>query len=215
MHWTISAPISPATIRAGRLPAAGPITKDNTGIEVYDTIFSVVESPLQKDMIWTGSDDGLVQLTTDGGKNWTNVTPKALPEWGTVSMIEASPHSAGTAYVAVERHRMTTARLTSSRPRTQARPGPASPPAFRPTPMFTPCVKNPKRQGLLYAGTEKGVFVSFDDGANWQSLQLNLPVSPVNDLIVHDKDLVVATHGRAFWILDDVAAAGGSTRNRP
>ncbi len=190
MHWSIISPDLTRNDKSRQSPSGGPITKDNTGIEVYDTIFSVVESPLQKDMIWTGSDDGLVQLTTDGGKNWTNVTPKALPEWGTVSMIEASPHNAGTAYVAVERHRMDDSApyifKTSDSGKTWT-----SVATGIPADAYVHAVReDPKRRGLLYAGTEKGFFVSFDDGANWQSLQLNLPVSPV---------------GRAFWILDDIS----------
>ncbi|PYP82340.1 MAG: glycosyl hydrolase, partial [Candidatus Angelobacter sp. Gp1-AA117] len=205
MHWQIISPDLTRNDKSKQQPAGGPITKDNTGVEVYDTIFSVVESPLQKDLIWAGSDDGLVHITTDGGKNWSNITPKNLPEWGTVSMIEASPHNAGTAYVAVERHRFDD----------------FAPYIFKtndfgkswtsiingiPAGNYAHAVReDKKRKGMLYAGTEKGVYVSFDDGGNWQPLQLNLPVSPVNDLVVHNNDLVAATHGRAFWILDDLA----------
>src|SRR5438477_3782359 len=204
MNWQIISPDLTRNDKSKQQAAGGPITKDNTGIEVYDTIFSVVESPLQKDLIWAGSDDGLVHVTSDG-KNWSSVTPKGLPEWGTVSMIEASPFQAGTAYIAVERHRMDD----------------FAPYAFKTTDFAKTWIsiingiasdayvhairEDSKRKGLLYAGTERGVYVSFDNGANWQPLQLNLPVSPVNDLIVHGNDLVVATHGRAFWILDDLA----------
>src|SRR5262249_23751083 len=106
MSWQIISPDLTRNDKSKQVAAGGPITKDNTGVEVYDTIFSVVESPQQKDLIWVGKDDGLVQVTTDGGKNWSNVTPKGMPEWGTVDMIEASPHAAGTAYVAVQRHKM-------------------------------------------------------------------------------------------------------------
>ncbi|HEY6351529.1 MAG TPA: glycosyl hydrolase [Candidatus Angelobacter sp.] len=185
--------------------AGGPITKDNTGVEVYSTIFSVAECPLQKDLIWAGSDDGLIHITTDGGKNWSDATPKKMPEWGTVSMIEASPYNAGTAYVAVQRHRMDDftpyAFKTSDFGKTWT-----SITNGIPAGDYVHAIREDrKRQGLLYAGTEKGVYVSFDDGANWQSLQLNLPVSPVYDLHLHDKDLLVATHGRSFWILDDIA----------
>jgi len=205
MHWTIISPDLTRNDPAKQVPSGGPITKDNTGVEVYDTIFSVVESPLKKDMIWTGSDDGLIHLTTDGGKNWSNVTPKAMPEWGTVSMIESSPHDAAIAYVAVERHRMDDSTpyifKTSDSGKTWT-----SIAAGIPAGAYVHAVReDQKRKGLLYAGTEKGVFISFDDGANWQTLQLNLPVSPVNDLVVHGKDLIAATHGRAFWILDDLS----------
>ena len=186
------------------MSSGGSITKDNTGVEVYDTIFSVVESPVQKDLIWVGTDDGLVQLTRDGGAHWKNVTPKAMPDWGTVSMIEASPRDAGTAYLAVERHKAddfapyvfkttdfgkTWTKLVAGLPAND----------------YVHAVRvDPRRPGLLFAGTEQGVYFSFDDGAHWQSLQLDLPTAPVNDLVIKNTDLVVATHGRSFWVLDDI-----------
>jgi photosystem II stability/assembly factor-like uncharacterized protein len=203
--WTIISPDLTRNDKSKQQSSGGPITKDNTGVEVYDVIFSAVESPAQKDLIWAGSDDGLVHITRNGGSNWENVTPKAMPEWGTVSMIEASPSDAGTAYVAVERHKMDD----------------FTPYVFKTTDFgktWTTIVNgipkddyvhavrvDPKRKGLLYAGTERGVYVSFDDGANWQPLQLNLPMSPVNDLIVKNDDLAIATHGRSFWVLDDLS----------
>jgi photosystem II stability/assembly factor-like uncharacterized protein len=203
--WTIISPDLTRNDKSKQESSGGPITKDNTGVEVYDTIFSVVESPVQKDLIWAGSDDGLIHLTRNGGGSWDNVTPKAMPEWGTVSMIEASPTDAGTVYVAVERHKMddfapyifktsdfgkTWTTLVNGIPKD----------------VYVHAVRvDPKRKGLLYAGTERGVYVSFDDGTNWQPLQLNLPVSPVNDLVVKNDDLAVATHGRSFWILDDLS----------
>ncbi len=205
MSWKIISPDLTRNDKSKQAASGGPITKDNTGVEVYDTIFSVVESPVQKDLIWAGTDDGLVHVTRDGGQHWENVTPKAMPEWGTVSMIEASPREAGTAYVAVERHKLDD----------------FAPYVFKTTDFgktwtslvtgipandYVHAVRvDPSRAGLLYAGTEEGVYMSFDDGAHWQSLQLNLPVSPVNDLVVKGKDLVVATHGRSFWILDDLS----------
>lgn len=203
--WAIISPDLTRNDKSKQQSSGGPITKDNTGVEVYDTIFSVVESPVQKDLIWAGSDDGLVHLTRNGGSNWENVTPKTMPEWGTVSMIEASPTDASTAYVAVERHKMDD----------------FAPYIFKtadfgktwttivngiPKDVYVHAVRiDPKRKGLLYAGTERGVYASFDDGANWQPLQLNLPVAPVNDLIVKNDDLAVATHGRSFWVLDDLS----------
>ncbi len=203
--WSIISPDLTRNDKSKQQSSGGPITKDNTGVEVYDTIFSVVESSVQKGLIWAGSDDGLIHLTRNAGGNWEDVTPKAMPEWGTVSMIEASPMSAGTAYVAVERHKMddfapyvfkttdfgkTWTSLINGIPKDD----------------YVHAVRvDPKRQGLLYAGTEHGVYVSFNDGANWQPLQLNLPMSPVNDLLVKGNDLAVATHGRSFWILDDLS----------
>jgi photosystem II stability/assembly factor-like uncharacterized protein len=204
MNWTIISPDLTRNDKAKQAASGGPITKDNTGVEVYDTIFSVVESPVQKYLIWAGTDDGLVHITRDGGQHWENVTPKAMPEWGTVSMIEASSRDAGTAYIAVERHKMDD----------------TAPYVFKTTDFGKTWTKlingfpannyvhavrtDPQRPGLLFAGTEQGVYVSFDDGAKWQPMQINLPMSPVNDLIVKNNDLVVATHGRAFWILDDI-----------
>jgi photosystem II stability/assembly factor-like uncharacterized protein len=208
MSWTIISPDLTRNDKAKQAASGGPITKDNTGVEVYGTIFSVVESPAQKDLIWAGTDDGLVHLTRDGGQKWGNVTPQAMPEWGTVSMIEASPRDAGTAYLAVERHKMddfapyvfkttdfgkTWTKLVTGIPAND----------------YVHAVRvDPSRPGLLFAGTEQGVYGSFDDGAHWQALQINLPVVPVNDLIVkkndNANDLVVATHGRSFWVLDDI-----------
>ena len=204
MSWTIISPDLTRNDKSKQAASGGPITKDNTGVEVYDTIFSVVESPVQKDLIWAGTDDGLVQLTRDGGQHWENVTPKAMPEWGTVSMIEASSHDAGTAYIAVERHKMDD----------------FAPYVFKTTDFgktwmelitgfpandYVHAVRiDPRRPNLLFAGTEMGVYVSFDDGAHWQSMQVNLPMSPINDLVVKNDDLVVATHGRSFWVLDDI-----------
>jgi photosystem II stability/assembly factor-like uncharacterized protein len=204
MSWTIISPDLTRNDKSKQASSGGPITKDNTGVEVYDTIFSVVESPVQKDLIWAGTDDGLVQLTRDGGLHWEKVTPKAMPEWGTVSMIEASSQDAGTAYVAVERHKSDD----------------FAPYVFKTTDFgksWTKLVEglpannyvhavriDPRRANLLFAGTEQGVYISFDDGAHWKSLQLNLPVAPVNDLVIKNTDLVVATHGRSFWVLDDI-----------
>ena len=204
MSWSIISPDLTRNDKQKQQSSGGPITKDNTGVEVYDTIFSVVESPAQKDLIWAGTDDGLLHLTRDGGQHWENVTPKAMPEWGTVSMIEASAKDAGTAYVAVERHKMDDfapyifKTTDFGKTWTQLAHG-------LPANAYVHAVRvDPRRPGLLFAGTESGVFVSFNDGDQWQALQLNLPVSPVNDLIVKNNDLVVATHGRSFWVLDDI-----------
>jgi photosystem II stability/assembly factor-like uncharacterized protein len=184
-------------------PSGGPLTNDITSVEYYDTIFALAESPKQKGMIWAGTDDGLVHVTTDDGQHWANVSPKA-PEWSTIDLIEPSPHDANTAYVAIDRHKLddlkpyifktTDAGKTWSAITTGIPEG-ANVHAVR---------EDPKRRGLLYAGTELGMFVSFDDGGHWQPLQLNLPISPIHDLVVKDDDLVVATHGRSFWVLDDI-----------
>ena len=204
MSWNIISPDLTRNDKSKQASSGGPITKDNTGVEVYDTIFSVVESPVQKDLIWAGTDDGLVQITRDGGQHWDNVTPKGMPEWGTVSMIEASPHDAGTAYIAVERHKMDDFApyifKTTDFGKNWTRLG-----AGIPANDYVHAVRvDPARLNLLFAGTENGVYVSFDDGGHWQPLQLNLPSVPINDLVLKNKDLVLATHGRSFWVLDDI-----------
>ena len=185
--------------------SGGDITLDDSGTEYYDTIFALAESPLKKGLLWAGTDDGLIQLTQDEGKTWTNITPKDMPEWSRVSQIDPSPFDAGTAYVAVDRHQFDDLKpyiyKTSDYGKTWTKLGNGIPDS-----TFVRVVReDPKKKGLLYAGTETGIYVSFNDGAKWQSLKLNLPTTPIHDLIVKDNDLVVATHGRAFWILDDVS----------
>jgi photosystem II stability/assembly factor-like uncharacterized protein len=205
VHWEAISPDLTRNDKSKQQASGGSITIDDTGTEYYDTVFSIAPSPLAKGLIWVGTDDGLIQLTRDEGKNWTNVTPKDLPEWSRISLVEASPHDAGTAYVAVDRHQhddlapyvyktgdygKTWIKITTGIP----------------DGMFVRAVReDPKKKGLLYAGTERGVFVSFDAGAHWRSLQINLPITPVHDLVVKNDDLVLATHGRSFWILDDVS----------
>ena len=205
MHWDAISPDLTRNDKSKQQVSGGPIDKDDTGTEYYDTIFAVAESALVKDLIWVGTDDGLINLTRDGGKNWKNVTPSDLPEWSRISQIDASPHDPGTAYVAVDRHQLDDLRpwiyKTSDYGKNWVRLGKGIPDN-----TFVRAVReDPKQRGLLYAGTERGVYVSFDDGANWRSLQLNLPTVPVHDLVVKNDDLVLATHGRAFWILDDVS----------
>jgi len=186
--------------------SGGPLTRDNTGVEVYDVVFAFEESPRQAGVLWAGSDDGLVHLSRDG-KNWQNVTPRDMPEWGQVNMIDPSPHDAARAFIAVTKYKLDDFRPYLFRTDdygqtwkllTDGKNG-------IPANHFTRVVReDPDRKGLLYAGTEFGMYVSFTDGASWQSLQLNLPVTPITDLQVKEKDLVVATQGRSFWILDDL-----------
>ncbi|HEU4388448.1 MAG TPA: glycosyl hydrolase, partial [Blastocatellia bacterium] len=189
-------------------PSGGPITKDNTSIEYYSTIFTVMESPVQKGVIWAGSDDGLVHVTRNGGKDWENVTPKGMmPEWIQINSIDASPNDAATAYFAGTMYKSDDYRpylyKTSDYGKTWKKITGGIPDG-----AFTRVIReDPSRRGLLYAGTENGIYVSFDDGENWQSLQSNLPVVPITDLAVHkrEKDLVAATQGRSFWVLDGLA----------
>ncbi|HEX8816614.1 MAG TPA: hypothetical protein VF753_14040 [Terriglobales bacterium] len=204
MSWTAISPDLTRNDKSKQESSGGPITKDNTSVEYYDTVFTIAESPAQQGVIWAGTDDGLVQVTRDGGGRWTNVTPKGMPEWSLVSMIEASPQDAGTAYVALDCHKLddvkpyiykTTDFGKSWTKLTNGIPDGAYLHAVR---------EDPQDRQLLYAGTETGIFISFDGGNNWQPLQLNLPQSPIHDLVIKNDDLVVATHGRAFWILDDI-----------
>ena len=190
----------PATLGS----SGGPITQDNTGAEYYATIFAFAESPRQRGLFWAGSDDGLVHFSRDSGATWDDVTPNALPKSALVSIIEASPHDPAVAYLAAtcyktdDFHPYLFKSTDYGKSWTQITGG-------IPADDFSRAIReDPARRGLLYAGTETGIYVSFDDGDSWQSLRLNLPVVPIHDLVVKDSDLVVATHGRAFWILDDI-----------
>lgn len=201
--WTTISPDLTRNDKSKQADSGGPLTKDQYTVEYYDVIFSLAESPKQQGLLWAGTDDGLVQLTRDEGKSgWTNVTPKDVPEWAAISLIEASPFDAGTAYVAVDAHKLDNFKpyifKTNDFGKTWTKVV-----AGLPENVYVHAVReDPKRKGLLYAGTETGIFVSFNDGANWQPLQLNLPVAPIHDMVIHDDTLVVATHGRSFWALD-------------
>ena len=193
---------------SAKLEAAGePITHDETGVEVYHTTQAIQESPRERGTIWVGTNDGLVHLTRDGGESWTEITPGGMPEEGTVNRIELSPHADGEAYLSVYRYRVddfdpyvfhtedygeSWELLTD---------GTNGIPSGYPVRVVR---EDPEREGLLFAGTEFGPFVSFDDGAHWQSLQLELPATPITDLKVRHDDLVVATQGRSLWILDEL-----------
>ena len=187
--------------------SGSPITRDITGEEFYSTIYAVRESPLEKGLIWVGANDGPIHVTRDGGKTWDNVTPKDLPPGGRVQTVEPSPHRPNKAYVAVYRYLLNDWQpyiyRTKDYGRTWTRltTGQNGIPEDFPVRVVR---EDPDREGLLYAGTEFGMFISFDDGAHWQSFQLNLPVTPVTDIKVHRQDLVLSTMGRSFWILDNI-----------
>ncbi|HXH09306.1 MAG TPA: glycosyl hydrolase [Alphaproteobacteria bacterium] len=185
-------------------PSGGPITKDTTGAEHYCTIFAFVESPHAPGVFWVGTDDGLIHLSRDGGQTWDNVTPPELPEWTLISMIEVSPHDPATAYVAATRYKLDDPQPYLYKTNDYGQTWQKITDGI-PAHDFTRVIReDPARRGLLYAGTETGLYISFDDGASWQSFQSNLPVAPIYDLVIKDNDLVAATHGRSFWILDDL-----------
>lgn len=205
MSWTKLSEDLTRNDTTKQIASGGPITKDNTGVEVYNTIFTFAASRVKKGTLWTGSDCGLIHISTDDGATWTNVTPSGMKE-SLVSIIEASPFDDATAYAAVNRYKhgdntpyiyKTTNNGASWTLITSGIPQGA----------FVRVVReDPFRKGLLFAGTERGLYVSFNGGANWSRFLLNLPTTPVHDLVIHptEKDLVVCTHGRSFWILDDL-----------
>ncbi len=185
-------------------PSGGPITKDTSGAEVYATIFAFVESPHEAGVFWAGSDDGLVHLSRDNGATWNQVTPSDLPEWTLICMIEVSPHDPATAYIAATRYKLDDTRPMLYKTTDYGQTWTSITNGL-PQDDYTRVVReDPTDPGLLYAGTETGVSVSFDQGDSWQPLRANLPVVPVYDLLVKDDNLIAATHGRAFWVLDDL-----------
>jgi len=184
--------------------SGGPITQDNTSVEYYCTIFTANESPLKEGLLWVGSDDGLIHVSKDAGATWENVTPPNMPEWNMINSIEPSNFDEGTCYVAATRYKLgdfqpylykttdygkTWSKITNGIPAEH----------------FTRVLReDPKKKGLLYAGTETGMYVSFNDGASWSSFQMNLPIVPITDLTIKDDNLIVATQGRSLWIIDDL-----------
>src|SRR5579884_3935928 len=212
--WDVISPDLTRNDKSKQKSSGGPLTKDNTGAEVYDTIFAFRESPHQEGLFWVGTDDGLVHISRDGGQNWQDITPPALPEWALISLIELSPHDAGKAYVAATRYRLDDFRPYLYKTEDYGQTWQCITDGI-PENEFTRAIReDPEKPGLLYAGTETGMYVSFDDGGTWQRVGGNLPVTPIYDFVRKDGDLVVATHGRSFWILEDVAllhqAAGGA-----
>jgi photosystem II stability/assembly factor-like uncharacterized protein len=184
--------------------SGGPITKDNTSVEYYCTIFAAAESPVAKGVLWCGSDDGLIHVSQDGGKKWSNVTPPGLPEWAMINSIEPHPTEKGGLYVAATRYRLDDFKPYLYRTTDYGKSWKKIVTGL-PDQHFTRVVRaDPGRPGLLYAGTEQGMYISFDDGEHWQPFQLNLPIVPITDLTIKNQDLVVATQGRSFWVLDDL-----------
>ncbi|MCB9333920.1 MAG: glycosyl hydrolase [Lewinellaceae bacterium] len=202
--WQTISPDLTTNDKERQKSSGGPITQDNTSVEYYCTIFAACESPYEPGLLWTGSDDGLVQVSRDGGANWANVTPPAMPKWCMVNSVEPDPFRKGGMYVAA----------------TSYKSGDYRPYLFHTADYgqtwrtivnginadhFTRVLRaDPKRQGLLFCGTEEGMYISFDDGANWQPFQLNLPIVPITDLAVKNDNLIAATQGRSLWMIDDL-----------
>jgi photosystem II stability/assembly factor-like uncharacterized protein len=186
-------------------PSGGPITQDNVGTEYYGTIFAFAESPLERGLFWAGSDDGLIHISQDNGKTWEDVTPPDLPKWALISIIEPSPLDTATAYFAATCYKSDDFQPYLFKTHDYGKTWTKITSGIRANDFTRVIREDPERHGLLYAGTETGVYVSFDDGEYWQALQLNLPTVPIHDLVIKDSDLVAATHGRSFWILDDIS----------
>ncbi len=203
--WELISPDLTRDVAEKQKSSGGPITQDNTSVEYYCTIFAAAESPVKEGVLWTGSDDGLIHVSQNGGKDWQNVTPKGMPEWMMINSIEPSHFEAGTCYVAGTKYKT----------------GDFAPYLYKTTDYgkswkkitngivnehFTRVVReDPKQKGLLYAGTETGMYISFNDGKDWQPFQLNLPIVPITDLALKDGNLIVATQGRSLWIIDDLS----------
>jgi photosystem II stability/assembly factor-like uncharacterized protein len=203
--WEVVSPDLTRDDKTKQESSGGPVTKDNTSAEFYCTIFALAESPVTEGVIWAGSDDGLVHLTKDGGAHWTNVTPRDLPEWALISIIDASPRDAGTAYVAATRYKSDGLEPLLYRTRDFGATWDrivTGIPDDEPTRVVR---ADPLRPGMLWAGTGRGVYVSDDDGDRWAPLQLNLPVVPVWDIAFNGASVVLGTHGRGFYVMDDAS----------
>ncbi len=202
--WEIISPDLTRNDASKMGPSGGPITKDNTSVEYYCTIFAVAESPYEKDLIITGSDDGLIHVTRDGGKKWEKVNSSVIPEWTMINSIEFDPFVKGGAYVAATSYKLGDYRPYLFKTKDYGKTWTKITDGIDPG-HFTRVVRaDPKRAGLLYAGTEFGMYISFDDGANWKPFQLNLPIVPITDLTIKNDNLIAATQGRSFWLIDDL-----------
>ena len=206
LHWEkISPDLTGAAASATTEKGATPTTVQNAKEHGFGVVYSIAPSPKKAEVIWAGSDTGLIHLTTDGGTTWSDVTPKGLSDWSKIAMIEASRFDPAVAYAAVDRHRLDDQAPYLYRTRDYGKTWQPITTGIGATSFVNAIREDTKQQGLLFAGTELGVYVSFDDGDHWQSLQLNLPTTSVRDLTIHGDDLVIASHGRAFWILDNIS----------
>ncbi|WP_026775832.1 glycosyl hydrolase [Polaribacter sp. Hel_I_88] len=184
--------------------SGGPITQDNTGVEYYGTIFAATESALEPGLIYTGSDDGLVHVSKNNGENWENITPKKMPEWMMINCIEVSPFDKGSAYIVGTKYKSGDYKPYIYKTDNYGKSWDLIVEGIEGESFTRALRADPKRKGLLYAGTEKGMYVSFDDGKNWESFQQNLPIVPITDLAIKDDNLIVATQGRSLWVIDDL-----------
>src|SRR5436190_1012690 len=202
--WQMISPDLTTNDKKKQASSGGPITQDNTSVEYYCTIFYATESWMEKDLLWTGSDDGLVHVSKDGGKNWENVTPKDSPQWVMWNCIEVDPFKKGAAYIVGTRYKLDDFKSYIYKTEDYGKTWKLIVNGINPL-HFSRCLRaDRKRAGLLYAGTEYGMYISYDDGANWKSFQLNLPVVPITDLTIKNNDLIVGTQGRSIYILDDL-----------
>jgi hypothetical protein len=204
MTWEAVSPDLTRNDKSKQKFSGGPITGDNTGVEVYGTIFAIAESPLKKDLLWVGSDDGLVQVSIDGGAEWRNVTPEDMPEWGTVRTLEPSRFDEATAYLVAEKHRLDDMKPYLWKTTDYGASWKRIDGGMEESGYLHTVREDPEKEGLLYAGTERGVVFSRDSGESWTALKLNLPTVAVHEIRVKDDDLVLGTHGRSVWILDDL-----------
>lgn len=202
--WQIISPDLTTNDKKRQASSGGPITQDNTSVEYYCTIFTATESWIEKDLLWSGSDDGLINISKDGGKNWENVTPKDCPQWMMWNCVEVDPFKKGTAYFVGTRYKLDDFKSYIYKTEDYGKTWKLIVNGINPM-HFARCLRaDRKKQGLLYAGTEYGMYISYDDGANWKSFQLNLPVVPITDLAIKNNDLIVGTQGRSIYILDDL-----------
>ena len=205
LHWDIISPdLTGSTLHPGDKKPEGPPTVENAKQRGYGVVYTIAPSSLNGNILWAGTDTGLIHLTQDGGKNWKDVTPKGVGDWSKISLIEASHFDPAEAYAAVDRHRLDDQKPYLYRTRDYGATWQLITDGIGASSFLRAVREDPQTRGLLFAGTELGTYVSFDDGDHWQSLRLNLPTVSIHDLTIHRDDLVVATHGRAFWILDNI-----------
>lgn len=202
--WELISPDLTTNDTSKMKSSGGPITKDNTSVEYYCTIFAAAESRYEKDLIIAGSDDGILSITRDGGKAWQKITPPMMPQWSMINSVEFDPFKKGGAYIAATRYKLGDYKPYLFKTKDYGKTWTQITAGIDGS-HFTRVVRaDPKRQGLLYAGTESGMYISFDDGASWKAFQLNLPIVPITDLTIKNDNLIAATQGRSFWIIDDL-----------